>query len=77
MEPERSLPCPQNPPLGPILSQSNPVRHIHKVYLNIILPPTPRSSLWAFKGQVKGKVVPVLFFLTEHHAMKAYWGVEV
>jgi hypothetical protein len=23
-----------------------------------------------------GKVVPVLF-LTEHHAMKAYWGVEV
>jgi len=25
----------------------------------------------------KGKVVPVLFSLTEHHAMKAYWGVEV
>jgi hypothetical protein len=24
----------------------------------------------------KGKVVPVLL-LTEHHAMKAYWGVEV
>jgi hypothetical protein len=24
----------------------------------------------------KGKVVPILF-LTEHHAMKAYWGVEV
>jgi hypothetical protein len=24
--------------------------------------------------QVKGKVVPVLFFLTEHHAMKVYWG---
>jgi hypothetical protein len=24
----------------------------------------------------KGEVVPVLF-LTEHHAMKAYWGVEV
>jgi hypothetical protein len=23
----------------------------------------------------KGKVVPVL--LTEHHAMEAYWGVEV
>jgi hypothetical protein len=22
----------------------------------------------------KCKVVPVLFFLTEHHAMKAYWG---
>jgi hypothetical protein len=25
------------------------------------------------KGKVKGQVVPVLF-LTEHHAMKAYWG---
>jgi hypothetical protein len=25
--------------------------------------------------EVKGKVVPVL--LTEHHATKAYWGVEV
>jgi hypothetical protein len=24
----------------------------------------------------KGKVVPVLF-LTEHHAMKAYWRIEV
>jgi hypothetical protein len=24
----------------------------------------------------KGKVVPVLF-LTEHHATKAYWGLEV
>jgi hypothetical protein len=30
------------------------------------------------KVKVKGKVVPVLFFfLAEHHAMKAYWGVEV
>jgi hypothetical protein len=26
--------------------------------------------------EVKGKVVPVVFF-TEHHTMKAYWGVEV
>jgi hypothetical protein len=26
-------------------------------------------------GNVKGKVVPVL--LTEHYAMKAYWGVEI
>jgi hypothetical protein len=24
--------------------------------------------------KVKGKIVPVLFFLKEHHAMKAYWG---
>jgi hypothetical protein len=24
--------------------------------------------------QGKGKVVPTLFILTKHHAMKAYWG---
>jgi hypothetical protein len=29
------------------------------------------------RGTSKGKVVPVLFLLTEHHAMKGYWGVEV
>jgi hypothetical protein len=29
---------------------------------------------WLFN--CKGKVVSVLF-LTEHHAMKAYWGVEL
>jgi hypothetical protein len=28
-----------------------------------------------FVSEVKGKVVPVL--LTEHHAVKAYWRVEV
>jgi hypothetical protein len=26
------------------------------------------------KGKGKGKIAPVLFLLTEHHAMKAYWG---
>jgi hypothetical protein len=39
------------PPLGPILSQLNPVRSIDpylpKVHLNVILPPTPRSSQWS------------------------------
>jgi hypothetical protein len=30
------------------------------------------------KGKVKVKVkLPCAFFLAEHHAMKAYWGVEV
>jgi hypothetical protein len=39
---------------------------------------TLRSPQILFYPQVKskGKVVPVLF-VTEHHAMKAYWGVEV
>jgi len=34
-----------------------------------------KQGVFITKG--KGKVAPVLFFLTEHHAMKAYWGVEV
>jgi hypothetical protein len=29
------------------------------------------------KGKGKSKVVPVLFLITDHHAMKAYGGVEV
>jgi hypothetical protein len=35
----------------------------------------PQTNTW-MKGKGKGKIVPVIF-LTEHHAMKAYWGVEV
>jgi hypothetical protein len=38
----------KSPPLDPILSQPNPVRpidpYLPKVQLNVILPPTPRSS---------------------------------
>jgi hypothetical protein len=40
-----------SPPLDPILSQLNPVRpidpYLPKVHLNVILPPTPRSSQWS------------------------------
>jgi len=36
-----------------------------------------RLVLLFIKGKGKGKAVPVLLFLTQHHAMKAYWGVEV
>jgi hypothetical protein len=32
-------------------------------------------NLYAAQNIIKGKVVPLL--LTEHHAMKVYWGVEV
>jgi hypothetical protein len=50
-EPEGSLPCSQSPPLDPILGQPNTVRpidaYLPKVHLNVILPPTPRSSLWS------------------------------
>jgi hypothetical protein len=34
-----------------------------------------RSEKKLFYG--KGKVKLSVLFLTEHHAMKAYWGVEV
>jgi hypothetical protein len=41
----------KSPTLDPILSQPNPVRlidpYLRKVYINVILPPTPRSSQWS------------------------------
>jgi hypothetical protein len=41
----------KNPLLDPILTHSNPVRSIDpylpKVHLNVIFPPTPRSSQWS------------------------------
>jgi hypothetical protein len=41
----------ENPSLDPILSQMNPVRpidpYLPKAHLNVILPPTPRSSQWS------------------------------
>jgi hypothetical protein len=41
----------KSPPLDPILSQPNPVHpidpYLPKVQLNVILPPTPRSSQWS------------------------------
>jgi hypothetical protein len=50
-EAECSLLCSQKPASGPYLSQPNPVRPIDsyllKVHLNVILPPTPRSSQWS------------------------------
>jgi hypothetical protein len=34
-----------------------------------------RNDNYRMKGRNrKAKVVPVIFFLTEHHAMKAYYG---
>jgi hypothetical protein len=52
MEPEGSLPISQKTATGPyILSEPNPVRpidpYLHKVHLNVILPPTPSSSKWS------------------------------
>jgi len=41
----------KSPPLDPILSQVNPVLptdpYLPKVHLNVIIPPTPRSSQWS------------------------------
>jgi hypothetical protein len=60
---------------------------LHNLYClpNIITEPKPRRMRWGEHGVLmvdmkndkdKGKVIPVLF-LTEHHPMKVYWGVEV
>jgi hypothetical protein len=41
----------KSPPLDSILSQPNPVHpidpYLPKVHINVILPPTPRSSQWS------------------------------
>jgi hypothetical protein len=37
---------------------------------------TNETTVLRGTGKGKGKVVPVLF-LTEHHALKVYWGVEL
>jgi hypothetical protein len=50
-EAEGSLRVHKSTPLDCILSQPNPVRpidpYLPKVYLNVILPPTPTSSQWS------------------------------
>jgi hypothetical protein len=43
---------------------------IHKLDRRVILKSILEKQI---KGKKKSKVFPVLF-LTEHHAMKAYWG---
>jgi hypothetical protein len=51
MEPEGLSPCSQKPATGPYPESVDPVRpidpYIPKVQLNVILPPTPRSSQWS------------------------------
>jgi hypothetical protein len=61
MEPEGLSPFYKSPPLDPILSQPNPVRHIDpyipKVQFNVILPPTPRSHQWSFPSSLPTKTL--------------------
>jgi hypothetical protein len=64
--------------LHPEIVPSSQYHHtlFFKIHFNIILRSTPISPKWFLPFKGKGKAVPVPF-LTEHHAMKAYWGVEV
>jgi hypothetical protein len=50
-----------------------PTVHLHIVLRLRMLGTIPPL---VFMTKVKGKAVPVLFFLTGHHAMQAYWGSE-
>jgi len=49
MEPEGSLPCLQDPTIGPYSEQDVSIPpYFCKVHSNIIFPSTPRSSKWAY-----------------------------
>jgi hypothetical protein len=48
---------------------------INKVHENKLRKFHDLSIISLFSVKDTGEVIPV--FLTEHHAMKAYWGVEV
>jgi hypothetical protein len=44
-----------------------------QVATHSLIPSLHSPYVSPIKRKVKGKIVPVLF-LTEHHAMRAYWG---
>jgi len=44
------------------------------IFVHLCVSPTGNRCSWRSKGKGKGKVASVLFCLTEHHTMKAYWG---
>jgi hypothetical protein len=51
MEPEGSLPCLQEPAIGPVLIQMHPAHnfppYFPNIHYNIIFPSTRRSSEWS------------------------------
>jgi hypothetical protein len=52
-----------------------PVAYTDKLMNSRGKPTTNTPSVWGL-GKLKVKL-SLHLFLTEHHAMKAYWGVEV
>jgi hypothetical protein len=61
MEPEGSVPCSQKPATGPYPDPAESIRPINpyllKVHLNVILPPTPRSSKWSLPSGLPTKTL--------------------
>jgi hypothetical protein len=55
-------------------STSVPCQDSLQIHLRNILGSEENRVLRFWLGNNKGKIVPVLFFLTEHHTMKTYWG---
>jgi hypothetical protein len=53
---------------------------LYRCELDLMLKEEHRQRVFenrVLRSFVTCKVIPLLFFLTENHAMKVYWGVEV
>jgi hypothetical protein len=47
--------------------------HCQNIFVGSKTNSAPHTATHQHKSKGKGKIVPVIF-LTEHHAMKAYWS---
>jgi hypothetical protein len=68
-----------SPPMDPILSHLNPVRPIDpclpKAHLNVIFPPTPRSSQWSLAfGPGRAKESVQVRGALKHFVTKKIYG---
>jgi len=82
MEPEDSLPHSQQPPIVPIMSQTDPIHALpscsFKIHVNIFLPSTPTTSQWSLSFRFSHqRAVCISLPRTSHLSHFTYHSVEV